>query len=118
MRLPYSGWGTRRSTRTTTVLTMRAETTTPSRCLTRSRIAGALGCLRRLLGNQGLDPGQLAARPFVAGRILELIGAQLHPQPEHLLAHFPFLDLKVGRTHLFQLVKLQLPVPPVQPSRF
>src|SRR5579885_838800 len=97
---------------------MRAETTTPSRSLTRSRMAGAPGCLHLFLGNQRLDPGQLLARLLVVGRIVELVGAQLDAQAESLFAHLALLDLKVLGAHLSQFVKLQRPLPPVPPAWF
>src|ERR1700730_7187891 len=88
VRLPYIGCSTRRSTWTTTVLVILAETTVPSRRLIRSRIA----CFRLRLGlafflaKHGHQPRQLAARLLVTARIFELIGAQLETEAEQLLA--------------------------------
>src|SRR5690349_9457000 len=122
IRLPYSGCCTRRSTRTTTVLAALAETTTPTRCLTLSRIA----CLRSryarrtrrrsaLIPQEGKDPRQVLARAAIVRRIIELIGAQLEFQPEDLLARLALLDPQVARTHLLQFVKLQGSRPPARP---
>src|SRR5208283_800597 len=104
------GCSTRRSTWTTTVLVILAETTVPSRRLIRCRIS----CLRArvaglafFLSNHGEQPRQIATRLFVVARIFHLIGPQLQAEAKQLLAHLAFLDAQVGRRHLSDFVKLQ-----------
>src|SRR5579872_7513336 len=108
IRLPYSGCCTRRSTRTTTVLAALAETTTPTRCLTRSRIA-RLASVRRavrarrsiFLPQQGHDTRQFLARAPIVRRIVELVGAQLELEAENFLARLALLEPQVAGVHLF-----------------
>src|ERR1700687_1158992 len=106
-----------RSTLTTTVLVILAETTVPSRRLIRSRIfcllvRRARSALLRtrsasLLSEQSHNSRKLAARAPIARVIVELIGAQLEPEPEHFLARFTLLHTQVGLGHLPEFVKLQ-----------
>src|SRR5208283_6242761 len=102
-RLPYKACSTMRSTLTTTVLAILADTTVPSRRLIRSRIGHLLarrGRAARLLAEQSHDERQLAACAPIAGVIIQLIGAQLEPQPENFLARLALLDAQIGRGHL------------------
>src|SRR5208337_558267 len=101
-----------RSTRTTTVLVILAETTVPSRRLIRSRIAYLLiffgrSVAARLFAEQSHDERQLTARAAIAGVIIELIGAQLEAEAENFLARLAFFYTQIGRGHLAQFVKLQ-----------
>src|SRR3954452_21004919 len=84
MILPYSGCFTRRSTRTTTVLSPLSDTTVPVR--TRFGISivslrlGALGAGALIL--QRLDPGDRAANDAHTARLFELSGGRLKTQVE------------------------------------
>src|SRR5579875_2565195 len=99
---------------------MRAETTVPSRRLIRCRIAAPLRRpgAGRLFSNQRQNPRQLAPRLAIIRRIIELIGSELEPQPENLLARLAFLDPEIGGTHLPEFAKLQGPAPPVPRRSF
>src|SRR5215469_61699 len=104
-----------RSTMTSTVLVILADTTVPSRRLIRSRIACLpvrRGLAPLLFAEQSQNQRQLAPRAPIGGVIVELIGAQLEPQPENLFARLALLDAKIGRGHLPEFVKLQDRLPP------
>src|SRR5690606_1993452 len=79
----YSGCMTRRSTRTTTVLSILSLTTVP--CMTRLGMCGASGRARRLGGENGLDPGDVAAHLAHPRGVLKLPGGLLEAQVELLL---------------------------------
>src|SRR5713226_7468446 len=99
-----------RSTLTTTVLVILAETTVPSRRLIRSRILCLLFRRARsasLFRQQSHNPRKFATRAPIARVIVELIGAQLEAKPEHFLARFTFFYAQVGLAHLPEFVKLQ-----------
>src|SRR5258708_505911 len=105
MILPYSGCFTRRSTRTTTVLSPLSDTTVPVR--TRFGISivslrlGALGAGALIL--QRLDPGNRAANDAHTARLLELIGGRLKAQVE-------LLTLQVAKLLLQLVVGLWLEI--------
>src|ERR1035437_9806808 len=99
-----------RSTLTRTVLVILADTTVPSRRLILSRIGYLLvrrGHTARLLAEPSHDERQVAARAPIAGVIIQLIGAQLEPQPENFLARLALLDAQIRRGHLPSFIKLQ-----------
>ncbi len=50
----------------------------------------------------------------VAGTLIELVGPEFKPQPEHLFPSLALFDGEVGNAHLSQLVKLQGPLPHAQ----
>src|SRR5208282_2302870 len=105
-----------RSTLTTTVLVILAETTVPSRRLVRSRIAFLHSRVRgSFLPEHGQNPRQLAPRLAQRRGVVELIGAELQAQPEDLLTRFALLDLQVAGAHLTEFIKLQRRPPRVQP---
>src|SRR5687767_10496463 len=104
MILPYSGCFTRRSTRTTTVLSGLSDTTVPVRTrlgilflsLGRGLRLGALGLKR-------LDLGDGAANDAHPARLLELVGRGLEPQVE-------LLALELAELLLQLVVALELQV--------
>src|SRR5690242_14838205 len=85
MILPYSGCFTRRSTRTTTVLSPLSDTTVPVR--TRFGISSVSSALRLRAGTfilQRLDARDGAAHFLDAARLLELVRGRLEAQVELL----------------------------------
>src|SRR4030095_14785090 len=85
MILPYSGCFTRRSTRTTTVLSPLSDTTVPVRTrLGISIVSLRLGLPPGAVVLQRLDPGDRAANFAHAARLLELVGRRLEAQVELL----------------------------------
>src|SRR5919107_31670 len=110
MILPYSGCFTRRSTRTTTVLSPLSDTTVPLR--TRlgipilslrlgARSIAALGLGALVL--QRLDASDRAANLAHAARLLELVGRRLEAQVE-------LLALQIAKLHLQLVVGLLLEI--------
>src|SRR6185437_12175637 len=94
MILPYSGCFTRRSTRTTTVLSALSDTTVPVR--TRLGISILSSTLRRLRGAGALvlkrpDAGDGAPHLAHPARLFELVGRRLEAQVE--LLSFQLLQL-------------------------
>src|SRR6478735_7092634 len=106
MILPYSGCFTRRSTRTTTVLSPLSDTTVPVR--TRfgiSIVSLRLGGLRAgAFVLQRLDPGDRAANFAHAARLLELVGRRLEAQVELLALQVAELLLQLVVTLLLEIV--------------
>src|SRR6476661_5844503 len=101
MILPYSGCFTRRSTRTTTVLSALSDTTMPVR--TRFGIPILSSTLRRSVGAGALVLDRLDARDGAAHladtrRLLELVGRRLEAQVELLALQVAklLLQLVVG----------------------
>src|SRR5689334_8464876 len=122
MILPYSGCFTRRSTRTTTVLSPLSDTTVPVRMrlgipmvsstLRRSVGAGALALKR-------LDAGDGAAHLADPRRLLELVGRRLEAQVELLALQVAelLLQLVVGLDRKIVLLGGHVTFPPRQGSR-
>src|SRR5919112_6183438 len=101
MILPYGGCSTRRSTRTTTVLSALLDTTVPVR--TRFGIPILSSTLRRSVGAGALVLKRLDARDGAAhlahsARLLELVGRRLEAQVELLALQVDqlLLQLVVG----------------------
>src|SRR3546814_1528424 len=82
MNLPYSGCFTRRSTFTTTVLSVLSDTTCPTR--TRFGIVLSFRLSAGALALQRLDPRDRAAHLADAARLFELAGRRLEAQVELL----------------------------------
>src|SRR5689334_4286308 len=100
MILPYSGCFTRRSTRTTIVLSPLSDTTVP----VRTRFGISLFSLRLgALVLQRLDASDAAANFAHAARLLELVGRGLKAQVE-------LLALQVGQLLLQLVVGLDLEI--------
>src|SRR6185437_9251033 len=96
MILPYSGCFTRRSTRTTTVLSPLSDTTVPVR--TRfgiSIVSLRLGLRPGALVLQRLDASDRAANFAHSARLLELVGRRLEAQVELLALQVPELLLQL-----------------------
>src|SRR6185437_11965278 len=115
MILPYSGCFTRRSTRTTTVLSPLSDTTVP----VRTRFGISLFSLRLgALGLQRLDPGDRAANFAHAARLLELIGRRLEAEVELLALQVAELLLQLVVGLLLEIVdRRHLTYPPRPGSR-
>src|SRR5689334_15920834 len=102
MILPYSGCFTRRSTRTTTVLSPLSDTTVPVR--TRFGIPILSSTLRRSIGSFGLagalmlkrlDARDGAAHLANTRRLLELVGGRLEAEVELLALQLQQLRLQL-----------------------
>src|SRR5215211_1013469 len=102
MILPYSGCFTRRSTRTTTVLSALSDTTVPVR--TRLGISKLSSALRRSVAGfdlsgalmlHRLDAGDGAAHLANPRRLLELVGRGLEAQVELLALQLAKLLLQL-----------------------
>src|SRR5437588_12794325 len=118
MILPYSGCFTRRSTRTTTVLSPLSDTTVPVR--TRFGISivslrlGALGAGALVL--QRLDPSNRAANDVHAARLLELVGGRLEAQVELLALQIAELLLQLVVGLLLKIVDRRHLTFPLRPG--
>src|SRR4029079_13778027 len=115
MILPYSGCFTRRSTRTTTVLSPLSDTTVP----VRTRFGISLFSLRLgALGLQRLDRGDRAANFAHAARLLELVGRRLEAEVELLALQVAELLLQLVVGLLLEIVdRRHLTYPPRPGSR-
>src|SRR3954447_21782496 len=101
MILPYSGCFTRRSTRTTTVLSPLSDTTVP----VRTRFGISLFSLRLgALILQRLDPGDRAANLAHSARLLELVRRRLEAQVELLALQVTELLLQLVVGPLLEIV--------------
>src|SRR3954470_24817373 len=122
MILPYSGCFTRRSTRTTTVLSPLSDTTVPVR--TRfgiSSVSLRLGrVVRRLTVGafvlQRLDASDRAANFAHAARLLELIGRRLEAQVELLALQLTKLLLQLVVGILLEIVDRRHVTFPLRPA--
>src|SRR3954471_20447406 len=113
MILPYSGCFTRRSTRTTTVLSPLSDTTVP----VRTRFGISLFSLRLgALGLQRLDPGDRAANFAHTARLLELIGRRLEAQVELLALQIAKLLLQLVVGLLLEIVDRRHLTFPLRPG--
>src|SRR4029079_17635462 len=104
MIFPYSGCFTRRSTRTTTVLSPLSDTTVPVR--TRFGIllvSSALGLRPGAFSLQRRDASDRAAHLAHAARLLELVGRRLEAQVELLALQLAELLLQLGGGLLLEL---------------
>src|SRR4051794_38620683 len=113
MILPYSGCFTRRSTRTTTVLSPLSDTTVP----VRTRFGISLFSLRLgALILQRLDASDRAANFAHAARLLELIGRRLETQVELLALQVAELLLQLVVTLLLEIVDRRHLTFPLRPG--
>src|SRR5687768_2389463 len=100
MILPYSGCLTRRSTRTTIVLSPLSDTTVPVRTRLGISIDSLrLGCVARASSLERFDAGDRAAHDADPARLFELVGGRLEAQVELLALQLAKLagQLVIGR---------------------
>src|SRR6476660_4857313 len=117
MILPYSGCFTRRSTRTTIVLSPLSDTTVPVR--TRfgiSIVSLRLGLRAGALGLQRLDASDRAANFAHAARLLELVGRRLEAQVELLALQVAQLLLQLVVGLLLEIVDRRHLTFPLRPG--
>src|SRR5689334_2091167 len=113
MILPYSGCFTRRSTRTTTVLSPLSDTTVP----VRTRFGISLFSLRfGALILQRLDASDGAANYAHAARLLELVGRRLEAQVELLALQVTELRLQLVVGLLLEIVDRRHLTFPLRPG--
>src|SRR5436190_23843843 len=113
MIFPYSGCFSRRSTRTTTVLSPLSDTTVP----VRTRFGISLFSLRLgALILQRLDASDGAANLAHAARLLELVGRRLEAQVELLALQVTELRLQLVVGLLLEIVDRRHLTFPLRPA--